>query len=193
MESLGQLERELFVARNVASGIDIRNQIVLFNIDRIDLACSIDHDHAICFGVPGGNEAKLVCDLLSEQKSSCGYLIHVKESHFGDDKNNTILWACLHKHREVTGLLHLDISRSFDLLLIRSRSSYLHNVKLLSIVASLLLAEAENVVLVVSSVGHWHVGEASSETLKDLLLSLLDEEQLHVAANCLICSLVDTN
>lgn len=66
-------------------------------------------------------------------------------------------------------------------------------MELLSTFSSLLLTEAENVVFVVSSVGDWHVGEAGSETLEDLLLSLLGEEKLHVTADALVGTLVDTN
>ena len=66
-------------------------------------------------------------------------------------------------------------------------------MELLSTFSSLLLTEAENVVFVVSSISDWHVGEAGSETLEDLLLSLLGEEELHVTADALIGTLVDTN
>lgn len=78
-------------------------------------------------------------------------------------------------------------------MLARSRVSDLHDVELLSCLTGLLFTEAEDVVLVVSGIGHWHVGKASGETLEDLLLSFLGEEKLHVAANGLIGSLVDTN
>jgi len=36
----------------------------------------------------------------------------------------------------------------------------------------------------------WHVGETGRETLQNLLLSLIDEEELHVAADCIGGSLV---
>jgi hypothetical protein len=66
-------------------------------------------------------------------------------------------------------------------------------VELLCIFTSFLLTEAEDVVLVISSVSHWHISETGGETFKDLLLSFLCEEKLHVAANLLISALVDTN
>lgn len=66
-------------------------------------------------------------------------------------------------------------------------------MELLSTFSSLLLTEAENVVFIVSSISDWHVGEAGSETLENLLLSLLGEEKLHVTADALIGTLVDTN
>jgi len=66
-------------------------------------------------------------------------------------------------------------------------------VELLCSFSCFLLTEAENIVLVVSSISDWHVSKASCETLKNLLLSFLSEEKLHVAADALIGTLIDTN
>jgi hypothetical protein len=52
-------------------------------------------------------------------------------------------------------------------------------VNLLRSFGSLLLAEAENRVLVPWGIREWHIGEATSETFEDLLLALLNEEKLH--------------
>lgn len=66
MEPLGQLERQLLVVGDVARGIDVGDQVILLDVDRVDLPCSVDYDHAIGLGVPGGNEAKLIRNFLSE-------------------------------------------------------------------------------------------------------------------------------
>jgi hypothetical protein len=99
----------------------------------------------------------------------------------------------LHKHWEVTWLLHLEIGRSLNFLLTWSRIANFHDVEFLGLFSSLLFTEAEDVVFVVSSICDRHVGETSCKTFKNLLLSLLGEEQLHVAADCLISSLINTN
>lgn len=54
----------------------------------------------------------------------------------------------------------------------------------------LLLAEAEQGVLVVAGISDWHVGEGSCKPFEDLLLSLLDQKQLHVAANGIASTLI---
>jgi hypothetical protein len=193
VEPLGQLERELLVARNVTGRVDVRDKIVLFDVDRVDLSSAVDHDHAVSLFVSSSDEAELVCYLLSVEERGGGDLVHVKEAHLCDNEDDTVLWAVLHQHREVSCLLHLEISRSLHFLLSWSRVADFHDVELLSCLTSLLFTEAEDVVLVVGGVGHWHVGEASGETLEDLLLSFLGQEKLHVAADGLIGSLVDTN
>jgi len=66
-------------------------------------------------------------------------------------------------------------------------------VELLGILVGLLLAEAEQGVLVVASISDWHVSESGSKTFEDLLLSLLNQKELHVAADGIACSLIDTN
>lgn len=66
-------------------------------------------------------------------------------------------------------------------------------MELLGILVGLLLAEAEQGVLVVASISDWHVSESGSETFKNLLLFLFNQKQLHVAANSICSSLIDTN
>jgi hypothetical protein len=66
-------------------------------------------------------------------------------------------------------------------------------MKFLSILTSFLLAEAEERVFVIVGVSDWHISETSSETFKHLLLLFLSEEKLHVAANGVVGSLVNTN
>ena len=66
-------------------------------------------------------------------------------------------------------------------------------MELLRVLASLLLTEAEEGVLVVRGVGHRHIGEGSREALEDLLLALLGEEELHVTADGLVGALVDAD
>lgn len=66
-------------------------------------------------------------------------------------------------------------------------------MKFLSVFVGFLLTEAEQRVLVIIGVRDWHVGESSGETLKDLLLFLFNQEQLHVAANGIVSTLIDTN
>ena len=157
------------------------------------MASPVDDNHTIGSSVPGGDEAQLVCDLLSVEEGGGGDFIHEEETHLGDDEEDTILWAILHQHWEVTLLLHLQVRGPLDLLLTGGWVADLHDVDFLGVLASFLLAEAEQGVLVLGGVRDWHIGESGRETLEDLLLSLLDEEELHVAANGLIGSLVDTN
>jgi len=66
-------------------------------------------------------------------------------------------------------------------------------VQLLGILVGLLLAEAEQGVLVVADIGDWHVSESGCKPFKDLLLSLLNQKQLHVAADGIACSLIDSD
>lgn len=66
-------------------------------------------------------------------------------------------------------------------------------MKFLSVLVGLLLAEAEEGVLVIVSISDWHVGESSGKTFKNLLLFLFNQEQLHVAANGIGSTLIDTN
>lgn len=54
----------------------------------------------------------------------------------------------------------------------------------------LLLAEAEQGILVVAGIGDWHVGEGGCKPFKDLLLSLLDQKQLHMAADGIASTLI---
>lgn len=110
VEPLGQLERELLVARNVTGRVDVRDKIVLFDVDRVDLSSAVDHDHAVSLFVSSGDEAELVCYLLSVEERGGGDLVHVKEAHLCDNEDDTVLWAVLHQHREVSCLLHLEIS-----------------------------------------------------------------------------------
>jgi len=51
-----------------------------------------------------------------------------------------------------------------------------HDVELLSVLVRLLLAEAEQGVLVVASVSDWHISEGGCKAFEDLLLSLLNQE-----------------
>ena len=157
------------------------------------MTSSVDDDHTIRGSVSSRHKAQLVRDLLSVEESGGGNLIHEEETHLGDDEENSILWAILHQHWEVTLLLHLQVGRSLDLLLTSGWVTNFHDVDFLGVFTSFLLAEAEQGVLVLSGIGDWHVGESGCETLKDLLLSLFDEEKLHVAANGLIGSLIDTD
>jgi len=157
------------------------------------VASSVDDNHTIGSSIPSSDKAQLVCDLLSVEESCGGNFIHEEETHLGDDEEDTILWAILHQHWEVTLCLHLQVSRSLDLLLTRSWVADFHDVDFLGVFTSLLLAEAEQGVLVLGCICDWHISESGGETLKNLLLSLFDEEKLHVAANGLISSLVDTN
>jgi hypothetical protein len=66
-------------------------------------------------------------------------------------------------------------------------------VQLLGALSVFLLAEAEKRVLIACVITHRDVGEASSKSLQNLLLSFLDEEELHVTADGVISSLVDSN
>lgn len=66
-------------------------------------------------------------------------------------------------------------------------------MKLLGVLAVFFLAEAEEGVLIASVVADGHVSEGGGKTLEDLLLSLLHEEELHVAADLIVGSLVDSN
>ena len=66
-------------------------------------------------------------------------------------------------------------------------------MKLLSIIISFLLTEAEERVLIVVGISDWHVSEASGKTLQNLLLFLFNQKQLHVATNSIVGTLVDTN
>ena len=68
VEPLSQLERELLVVWDVTGGVDVRNQVVLLDVDREDLSSAVDYDHAVGLGVPCRDEAELVRDLLSEQE-----------------------------------------------------------------------------------------------------------------------------
>jgi len=99
----------------------------------------------------------------------------------------------LHQHWEVALLLHLQVGGSLDLLLTGGWVADFHDVDFLRVFTSFLLAEAEQGVLVLRRICDWHICESGCETLEDLLLSLFDEEKLHVAANGLVGSLVDTN
>jgi hypothetical protein len=66
-------------------------------------------------------------------------------------------------------------------------------MKFLSVLIGFLLAETEQRILVIISVSDWHVSESGSETTKNLLLFLLNQKQLHVTANCIVGTLIDTN
>jgi hypothetical protein len=66
-------------------------------------------------------------------------------------------------------------------------------MELLYRLTSLLLTETEQRVLIAVSIRDWHVCECGSETLQDLLLSLLGEEKLHVATDLVVSSLIDSN
>jgi len=193
VESLGKFERESLVVSDVAGRGYVWDQVVFLDVDGEDMASSVDDDHTIGGSVPGSNKAQLVCDLLSVEESGRGNFIHEEETHLGDDEEDTILWAILHQHWEVTLLLHLQVRRSLDLLLAGGWVADFHDVDFLGVFASFLLAEAEERVLVLGCICDWHISESGCETLKDLLLSLFDEEKLHVAANGLSGSLVDTN
>jgi hypothetical protein len=52
-----ELEREVLVVWDVSDRVDVRDEVVLFNIDREDLTSSIDHNHTISIGIPCGDEA----------------------------------------------------------------------------------------------------------------------------------------
>ena len=66
-------------------------------------------------------------------------------------------------------------------------------MKFLSVFIGFLLTEAEQRILVIIGVRDWHVSESCGETLKNLLLFLFNQEQLHVAANGIVSTLIDTN
>jgi hypothetical protein len=66
-------------------------------------------------------------------------------------------------------------------------------MKFLSVFISFLLTEAEQRVLIIIGIRDWHVSESCGETLKNLLLFLFNQEQLHVAANGIVSTLIDTN
>jgi hypothetical protein len=193
LEPLGKLETEFPVVGNMGSAVNVWNKVVLLNVDGEDLSCLVDHNHAVGLRVAGGNNAKLVCELLSEEQTGSRHFVHVQETEFGDDENYSVFGAVLHQNGEVTVLLNLDFSRSFELLLAWSWVSDFHDVKLLSAFSILLLAEAEEGVPVACDIADRHICESSSETLENLLLSLLDEEELHVAANLVVSSRVDAN
>jgi hypothetical protein len=77
VEPLGQLERELLVAWDVTGAVDVRNKIVLLDVDREDLSSAVDNDHAVSLGVSSGNEAELICYFLPVEERGGGDLIHV--------------------------------------------------------------------------------------------------------------------
>ena len=143
VESLSEFEAELLVAWDVTGGVDVWNEVVLLDVDREDLSSSVDDDHTISVGVSCGHEAELVSDSLSEEKSGSGDLVHVEESHLGDDEEDSVLGAVLHEHWEVTILLHLEIGRALDLLLAWSWISNFHDMKFLRVFTGFLLTEAE--------------------------------------------------
>ena len=66
-------------------------------------------------------------------------------------------------------------------------------MKFLSVFVGFLFTEAEQGVLVIIGVSHWHVSESGGKTLKNLLLFLFNQEQLHVATDSIVGSLIDTN
>jgi hypothetical protein len=66
-------------------------------------------------------------------------------------------------------------------------------MELLSVLSSLFLAEAEERILVISRISHRHVSESGCKTLQDLLLSLFGKEKLHMTADGVVGTLVDTN
>lgn len=99
----------------------------------------------------------------------------------------------MHEHWEVTSLLHLKISRPLHLLLSWSWITNFHDVDFLGVFSRFLLAEAEQGVLVLGGISHWHVSECGGKTLQDLLLPLLDEEKLHMGADLLVLTLIDSN
>jgi hypothetical protein len=135
----------------------------------------------------------LISDFLSVQETGGRDLIHIQKSEFRNNENNAEFWAVLDQNWEVSILLHLDISRFLEFLLVGCWSTNLHNVKLLGVLIGLFLTEAEQGVLVVIGVSDWHISEGSCKPFKYLLLSLLDQEQLHMAADSMVRSLVDTN
>jgi len=109
MESLSEFEGACLVVGDVTCRVDVWNQVVLFNVNRKDLTTSVDHDHTVGGGVSGGNEAELIGDLLSVQKTCGRNFVHIQETEFGDNEDNTELWAILHQYWEISVLLHLDI------------------------------------------------------------------------------------
>lgn len=173
--------------------VDIWDEVGFLNIDGEDLTNLVDHDHTIGVGISGGNKAQLVSDLGPEEERGSGALVHVEETHLGDDEHNTILGRILHKHWEVTLLLDLNISRPLEFGLARGWVTDLHNVKLLGLLSLFTLTETEEGILEGGVVSHWHVSESGGKTLEDLLLSLLSEKELHVTADLVVWPLEDTN
>lgn len=66
-------------------------------------------------------------------------------------------------------------------------------MEFLGVFSCLLLTEAEKRILVFGGIGHGHVCESGSESLENLLLSLLDEEKLHMGTNLLVLPLIDSD
>lgn len=77
MESLSEFEGECLVVGDVTCRVDVWNQVVLFNVNRKDLTTSVDHDHTVGGGVSGGNEAELIGDLLSVEKTCGRDFVHI--------------------------------------------------------------------------------------------------------------------
>lgn len=99
----------------------------------------------------------------------------------------------MHKHWEVA-VLHLDVGVSLVLLLSCSWVADFHDVEFGGSFSGFLLTEAEQRILVGSHICHWHIGESCGiTTIKDLLLSFLNEEELHVSADLLVLPGVDSD
>jgi len=165
LESLGKLETKLLVVCDVACTIDVRNKVILLNINGEDLTSLVDHNHAVSLGVTGCNDAKLVCELLSEQQTGSGDFVHVEETELCNDEHNAVLGAVLHQYGEVTFLLNLDVGRSFEFLLAWCWVANLHDMQLLGVFAILLLTEAEERILVAGVVADGHISESGGKTL----------------------------
>jgi hypothetical protein len=66
MEPLGQFKAQSFVIRNLGRGIDKWNEIVFFDIYRINDTCLVNHYHAIRGWVACGYHTQLVGEFLSK-------------------------------------------------------------------------------------------------------------------------------
>jgi hypothetical protein len=122
-------------------------------------------------------------------------LIDVEIAEFGYHKDDSEFFNSLHKDREITLNIrgHLNINTSLELLLSRGGIANFHEVNLLCCLSRFFLTEAENVVFVSDSIGNWDISKTTSISLKDLLLALLSEVELHPSIDVTLVIGIETD
>ena len=170
-----------------------RNELSFFYIKTEDLTSAINYDHAICSCITSRDKTNLVCYSLTGKQWRSRYFVHEEVTHFGNDKNYSVLRTVLHQNWEISHILDLNISWFLEFSSPWGGTSYLHNMKFLGHLSRFLFTKTEEGILISGGIRDWHICKACSETFKDLLLTFFNQVKLHMTAYIFVSALINSN
>lgn len=149
--SLSKFEGKSNIVSDMSTLVhDVRDKVVLINIDGQHLSVSVDSDGSSGLGVSYGGEDPRIGDSLSEDEGSRSGLEHVEISKLGDDIDDTVFLHRVDDDGEISLNIRRigELSSSLELGGTGGGVSDLHNMDTGGGIRCLLLDEGEQLVSV---------------------------------------------